>query len=80
MHCSSVVSPKQDYVIAKEDSVASSHYWQEADKNILIEVTSFNSPSVLLPNNNTVKSTSKGEIPLSDKLSKAAKTVKIRIW
>ena len=66
-----------EIVIAKGDSAASSHYWRPRDKRALNDIEIYLGPSVLLPNNELISSTEKGQIPLSALLSKAAKTASI---
>ena len=63
--------------MAKGDSAASSHYWRPQDKIVLDKIENCLGPSVLLPNNDMISSTEKGQIPLSNVLSKSAKTAMI---
>ena len=78
---SSVVSPptinKSQCIMAKGDSAASSHYWRDQDKAVLDNVKNCMGPSVLLPNNERISSTSRGQLPLSSDLSNEAKTAMI---
>ena len=71
------LSVKHKLVIAKGDSGASSNYWREQDKQILHNIKPNPNISVTLPNNNPIKSTSSGIIPLSHKLSSKAKTATV---
>ena len=63
--------------MAKGDSAASSHYWRDQDKTVLNNIKNCIGPSVLLPNNELISSTSRGQLPLSSDLSNAAKTAMI---
>ena len=63
--------------MAKVDSPTSSHYWRDQDKTILRNIKNCIRPSVLLPNNDLISSTSWGQLPLSSELSTAAKTAMI---
>ena len=63
--------------MAKGDSAASHHYWREQDANVLQDITNSKGPSVLIPNGDTIASTKKGILPLSDILSKVASTAMI---
>ena len=63
--------------MAKGDSAASSHYWRDQDKTVLNNIKNCIGPSVLLPNNELISSTSRGQLPLSSELSNAAKTAMI---
>ena len=47
-------------VIAKGDSAASNHYWQEKDIKVLSKIKDIIGPSVLLPNKDTIDVTSQG--------------------
>ena len=60
-------------VIAKGDSAASGHYWQEKDVKVLSKIKDIIGPSVLLPNEDTVDVTSQGQLPLSPLFSSRAK-------
>ena len=64
-------------VIAKGDSVASSHYWREKDVKVLSEIKDIIGPLVLLPNKDTIDVTSQGQLPLSPLLSSRAKKAMI---
>ena len=64
-------------IMAKGDSAASKHYWRPQDKKVLDEIEQCLGPSVLLPNNTTIVSTKKGQVPFSSDLSKEAKTAQI---
>ena len=78
---SAVVSHKSDLsspvVLAKGDSAASKNYWRQQDKEVLNKIEKYQGPSVLLPNNATIASTERGQLPLSSLLSKEAKTAQI---
>ena len=63
--------------MAKGDSAASHHYWREQDANVLQDIINSKGPSVLIPNGDTIASTKKGILPLSDNLSKVASTAMI---
>ena len=62
---------------AKGDSAASKNYWRPQDAHILENIVQYQGPSVLLPNNESIASTKKGQLPLSPNLTKAAKTAQI---
>ena len=64
---------KTNVIIAKGDSGASSNYWREEDKQILRNLQPNSTINVTLPNNDPIKSTSNGTIPLSNMLSSKAK-------
>ena len=64
-------------MIAKGDSAASSHYWRPRDKRVLEDIEKCLGPSVILPNNELIASTERGQIPLSSLLTKEAKTASI---
>ena len=64
-------------VIAKGDSGATSHYWRERDKSCLQQIENAPGPTVTLPNNSTITSTSRGKLPLHDSLSLQATTTLI---
>ena len=76
-----VVSQKNEYaspiVWAKGDSAASSNYWRPQDKIVLNNLEKCQGPSVQLPNNTMISSNERGQIPLSNMLSKQAKTAQI---
>ena len=55
--------------MAKGDNAASSHYWRPEDKIVLDNIENCLGPSVLLPNNEKIALTEKGQLPLSDILS-----------
>ena len=78
---SAVVSHKSDLsspvVWEKGDSAASKNYWRQQDKEVLNKIEKYQGPSVLLPNNATIASTERGQLPLSSLLSKEAKTAQI---
>ena len=78
---SAVVSHKSELsspvVWAKGDSAASKNYWRQQDKEVLNKIEKYQGPSVLLPNNATIASTERGQLPLSSLLSKEAKTAQI---
>ena len=63
--------------MAKGDSAASSHYWRPEDTIILDNIKKCKGPSVLLPNNELISSTKKGQLPLSNALSHNAQTAMI---
>ena len=66
-----------DIVIAKGDSGATKHYWRLKDKDVLNNLKLFQGPNVTLPNNMSIRSTEKGNIPFSSKLSESAKDASI---
>lgn len=66
-------SHKAPVTIAKGDSGASKHYWRPQDKNCLTNVQPYTNIAVTLPNANSISSETKGELPLSNKLSSRAK-------
>ena len=66
-----------DIVIAKGDSGATKHYWRPKDKDVLNDLKSFQGANVTLPNNVSIQSTEKGNIPFSEKLSEAAKDASV---
>ena len=78
---SPVVSNKkykdEEIIYAKGDSAASHHYWREEDKQVLEKIEKHSGPSVLLPNNNTISVTSRGQLPLSEQLSSRARNAMI---
>ena len=78
---SSVVLPLKTkhlpIIIAKVDSAARSHYWQDQDKTVLDNIKNCIGPSVLLPNNDLMSSMSRGQLPISSELSTVAKTAMI---
>ena len=78
---STVVSPipakKSEFVIAKGNSAASSHYWRPQDINVLDNIENHRGPSVLLLNNELISSTQRGRIPLNILLSKEARQASI---
>ena len=63
--------------MAKGDSAASDHYWREQDAHVLSGIEDSLGPSVLIPNGETIASTKKGIVPLSQHLSTEASTAKI---
>ena len=60
--------------IAKGDSAASRHYVCPEDKDILSAIECNNGPPVGLPNALQLPSTHQGILPLSSRLSTAART------
>ena len=64
-------------IIAKGDSGATSHYWRERDKSCLHKIKNAPGPTVTLPNNTTITSTSCGRLPLHESLSPQATTTSI---
>jgi hypothetical protein len=68
---------KRILVMAKGDSAASHHYWREQDDHVLQDIKNCKGPAVLLPNGETIASTKKGRLPLSDNLSNEATTAMI---
>ena len=69
--------PANDIVIAKGDSGATKHYWRPKDKDVLNDLELFQGAKVTLPNNVSIQSTEKGNIPFSAKLSASAKDASI---
>ena len=67
----------EDYVMAKGDSAASQHYWRQEDIECLHDIKKYTGPTVKLPNNETITSTSQGNLAISNKLSSAARTANI---
>ena len=65
---------KHNIVMAKDDSAATSHYWREEDKDFLTNVQDYKGPSVILPGADSLEPSNQGILPLSNKLSKQAKT------
>jgi hypothetical protein len=60
-------------VFAKGDSGASKHYFKENDKHVLNNPSTDNhGPTVLLPNDDSMTSTSSGLLPFQSSLSKSA--------
>ena len=55
---------KSNSVVAKGDSAASNHYWKSTDVDILTDVCDTIGPTVTLPDNYTITSTSSGFLPL----------------
>ena len=68
---------EQEVIMAKGDSAASDHYWREQDAHVLSGIEDSLGPSVLIPNGETIASTKKGIVPLSQHLSTEASTAKI---
>ena len=66
-------SNKNNIVVAKSDSVATSHYQREEDKDYITDVQDYKGPSVILPDGDSLKPSNQGILPLSNKLSKQAK-------
>ena len=64
---------KPSVTIAKGDSGASKHYWRPQDKNCLTNVQPYTAVAVTLPNSSSITSETKGQLPLSTKLSSKAK-------
>ena len=64
-------------VWAKGDSAASSNYWRPQDKHVLDNIEQCTGPFVQLPNNEMIASNERGQIPLSNNLSKDAKNAQI---
>ena len=64
-------------VWAKGDSAASSNYWRPQDKHVLTDIETCQGPYVQLPNNEMIASNERGQIPLSNTLSKNAKNAQI---
>ena len=62
-------------VIAKGDSAASGHYWQQEDVDCLTRLTNSPGPSVTLPNNTFIQADQQGTLPLSKTLSTNARSV-----
>ena len=56
-------------IYAKGNIAASQHYWREEDSTCLNTILEKLGPSVLLPNAESIQSTSQGQLPLSTKLS-----------
>ena len=71
------LNANKSIVIAKGDSGATDNYWREKDKKILQNIQPNPNIKVTLPNNDPIKSTCSGIIPLSSKLSSKAKTATV---
>ncbi len=63
--------------IAKGDSGATQHYLLPMHEQLLHLISSNSGPSVLLPNNNVVKATTSGILPISDSLTSTAQTAHV---
>ena len=72
-----IVAVASKAVIAKGDSGATQHYWRDQDKCCLDNISSFDGPEVTLPNNEVIKSTERGSLPLSTKLGIKAQQASI---
>ena len=71
---SSIVSPnKSNFVTAKFDSAASSHYWRTKDLTCLTDVSNYEGPAVTLPDGSQIVPAKRGLVPLSDNFSNKAK-------
>ena len=60
-------------VIAKGDSAASHNYWREEDMHCLANIEPANPCQIMLLNADSIHPSNRGQLPLSNKLSKAAK-------
>ena len=65
-------TPSQQ-VIAKGDSVASNHYWKQADCGVLQNIAHEPGPSVHQPDNTSLPSVGTGQLPISQALSPAGR-------
>ncbi len=63
--------------IAKEDSGATHHYLSPVHQHLLDSITSSSGPSVILPDNSVVTTTTKGILPLSGSLTSDAQTAHV---
>ena len=66
-------SPNRTYIIAKGDSAAIHNYWRQEDSVCLARSRNASTKSVLLPNAQSIKSTTEGILPLDTSLSKIAR-------
>ena len=64
-------------MMAKGDSAASHHYWRIQDSKVLSNIIKIEGPDVVIPNNSTITVTNQGDLPLSNKLSPAARNAMI---
>ena len=71
------ISHDNTYCVAKGDTGATSHYWMEENKDILMNNSKINGPPVQLPNNEVIRATEKGELPLDPVLSPTARTAMV---
>ena len=66
-------NPKTDIIVAKGDSGASKDYLTEEELDLLLDITAYIDPKVVLPNNIEIGPTKKGQLPLFEHLSEKAK-------
>ena len=71
------VSNITDYCVAKGDIGATSHYWMNQDRNVLKNIKKVRNISVQLPDNSTIISSDKGELPLPAFFSSKAKSATV---
>ena len=69
----SPINNNRHAVIAKGDSAATHNYWKEEDKHCLTSMQPEASCNVALSNAEAITPSQRGRLPLSTKLSKAAK-------
>ena len=68
--------PLNHIVIAKGDSAASHNYWQEIDQHCLIDIKQVQQCKIVLPNDTIVEPSKRGQLLLSEHLSRKAKDVR----
>ena len=66
-------SPNRQYIIAKGDSAESHNYWRQEDSVCLARSRNSTTKSVLLPNAQSIKSTTEGILALDTSLSNTAR-------